>query len=95
MKITPEEVKRVATLARLQLSPEEEELLTEQLDKILQYMAKLDRLDTDKVEPLAHAVDIVNAFREDKVTNRPQTDDLLVNTPAREKNFIKVPKIIE
>ncbi|MEE9144033.1 MAG: Asp-tRNA(Asn)/Glu-tRNA(Gln) amidotransferase subunit GatC [Candidatus Binatia bacterium] len=95
MKITPEEVKRVATLARLQLSQEEEELLTEQLDKILQYMAKLDRLDTDKVEPLAHAVDIVNAFREDKVTNQPNTKDLLANTPAREKNFFKVPKIIE
>ncbi len=95
MKITPEEVKRVATLARLQLSPEEEELLTEQLDKILQYMAKLDRLDTDKVEPLAHAVDIVNAFREDKITNQPNTKDLLANTPAREKNFFKVPKIIE
>ncbi len=95
MKITPEEVKRVATLARLQLSQEEEELLTEQLDKILQYMAKLDRLDTDKVEPLAHAVDIVNAFREDKITNQPNTKDLLANTPAREKNFFKVPKIIE
>ena len=95
MKITLEEVKRVATLARLQLSPKEEELLTEQLDKILQYMAKLDRLDTDKVEPLAHAVDIVNAFREDKVTNQPNTKDLLANTPAREKNFFKVPKIIE
>ncbi len=85
----------MATLARLQLSQEEEELLTEQLDKILQYMAKLDRLDTNKVEPLAHAVDIVNAFREDKVTNQPNTKDLLANTPAREKNFFKVPKIIE
>lgn len=95
MKITLEEVKRVATLARLQLSPKEEELLTEQLDKILQYMAKLDRLDTDKVEPLAHAVDIVNAFREDKITNQPNTKNLLANTPAREKNFFKVPKIIE
>jgi len=95
MKITLEEVKRVATLARLQLSPKEEELLTEQLDKILQYMAKLDRLDTDKVEPIAHAVDIVNAFREDKITNQPNTKNLLANTPAREKNFFKVPKIIE
>lgn len=95
MKITSEEVKRVATLARLQLSQKEEELLTEQLDKILEYMAKLDRLEADKVEPLAHAVDIVNAFREDKITNQPNTKDLLANTPAREKNFFKVPKIIE
>ena len=95
MKITREEVQRVALLARLQLSPEEENLLTEQLDKILQYMEKLDRLDTAKVEPLAHAVDVVNAFREDRVTNEPEPEALLANAPAREKTFIKVPKIIE
>lgn len=52
MKITKEEVKRVATLARLELSPEEEDLLTHQLDKIFQYMEKLDQLDTTTVEPL-------------------------------------------
>ncbi|HEX9445776.1 MAG TPA: Asp-tRNA(Asn)/Glu-tRNA(Gln) amidotransferase subunit GatC [Candidatus Binatia bacterium] len=95
MKITREEVQRVALLARLQLSPDEENRLTEQLDKILQYMEKLDRLDTEKVEPLAHAVDVVNAFREDRVTNEPRPEVLLANAPAREKTFIKVPKIIE
>lgn len=95
MKITREEVQRVALLARLQLSPEEENLLTEQLDKILQYMESLNRLDTENVEPLAHAVDVVNAFREDRVVNRPQADRLLANAPGREKTFFKVPKIIE
>jgi aspartyl-tRNA(Asn)/glutamyl-tRNA(Gln) amidotransferase subunit C len=95
MKITREEVQRVALLARLQLSPEEEELLTGQLDKILQYMETLDRLDTENVEPLAHAVDVVNAFRDDRITNAPQPDNLLANAPAREKSFFKVPKIIE
>jgi aspartyl-tRNA(Asn)/glutamyl-tRNA(Gln) amidotransferase subunit C len=95
MKITREEVERVALLARLQLSPEEENQLTEQLDKILGHMEKLQRLDTENVEPLAHVVDIVNAFREDRVVNEPQPEKLLANAPAREKTFIKVPKIIE
>jgi aspartyl-tRNA(Asn)/glutamyl-tRNA(Gln) amidotransferase subunit C len=95
MKITREEVHRVATLARLQLSSEEENTLTEQLDKILQYMEKLNQLDTENVEPLAHAVDIVNAFRDDRVANEPQTESLLANAPAREQTFFKVPKIIE
>ncbi|MEK6601770.1 MAG: Asp-tRNA(Asn)/Glu-tRNA(Gln) amidotransferase subunit GatC [Candidatus Binatota bacterium] len=95
MKITREEVQRVALLARLQFSPQEEEILTGQLDKILQYMEKLNQLDTTNVEPLAHAVDIVNAFREDRVANQPSPDSLLANAPAREKDFFKVPKIIE
>jgi aspartyl-tRNA(Asn)/glutamyl-tRNA(Gln) amidotransferase subunit C len=95
MKITREEVQRVALLARLQLSPEEENQLTEQLDKILDYMEKLKQLDTEKVEPLAHVVDIVNAFRQDRVVNVPQPEKLLANAPAREKTFLKVPKIIE
>ena len=95
MKITREEVRRVALLSRLQLSPEEEELMTEQLDAILQYMEKLNRLDTEKIEPLAHAVDIVNAFREDRVVHEAQPGLLLANAPAKEKSFFKVPKIIE
>lgn len=95
MKITREEVSHVASLARLQLTAEEEEMLTEQLDKILQYVAKLDQLDTSNVEPLAHAVDIVNAFRDDRAVPWPSTDELLSNAPARDNNFLKVPKIIE
>ena len=95
MRLTREEVKRVAALARLKFSPEEEEVLTEQLDKILKYMEKLNQLDTGGVEPLAHVVDIVNAFREDEITHQPNTEALLTNAPARERNFFKVPKIIE
>ena len=95
MNITKEDVERVALLARLELSSEEKELFAEQLDKIFHHIEKLTQLDTENVEPLAHAVDIVNAFREDRVVNRPSTDSLLANAPAREENFFKVPKIIE
>ena len=95
MKITADEVRRVAALARLELSPDDEQLLTSQLDKILQYVDKLNKVDTDKVEPLAHVIDIVNAFRDDRATSRPSPDDLLANAPEKEKDFLKVPKIIE
>jgi len=95
MKITRDEVKRVALLARLELSAEEENRLTEQLDNILQYMEKLGALDTANDEPLAHAVEMLNAFREDRVTNEPRPEALLANAPERENNFLKVPKVIE
>ncbi len=95
MKITREEVRKVGLLARLELAPAEEQLLTEQMDKILQYMEKLNTLDTLNVEPLAHAVDIINGFREDKIVHQPSTEALLSNAPERQGNFFKVPKIIE
>jgi aspartyl-tRNA(Asn)/glutamyl-tRNA(Gln) amidotransferase subunit C len=95
MKLTREEVRKVATLARLHLTAEEEERLTEQLDTILRYMEKLNQLDTSEVEPFTHAVDVVNAFREDKVTNHPNAEALLVNAPDKDQTFFKVPKIIE
>jgi aspartyl-tRNA(Asn)/glutamyl-tRNA(Gln) amidotransferase subunit C len=95
MKLTRDDVHRVAALARLRLTAEEESRLTDELDKILQYMAKLDQLDTSQVEPLVHAVDRVNPLREDRVTSQPNPDAILANAPARHDNFFRVPKIIE
>ena len=95
MTLTRQEIQKVATLARLHLTAEEEESLTEQLDAILRYMEKLNQLDTSRVEPFTHAVDVVNAFREDKVTNHPNAHALLVNAPDKDRTFFKVPKIIE
>ena len=95
MKITREEVQRVALLARLRLTPQEESQLTEQLDHILVYMEKLAELDTSNVEPFSHAVGAVNAVREDTVTNRPNAEALLANAPDRDATYFKVPKIIE
>lgn len=95
MKLTRDEIRRIAALARLRLSADEEAQLTEQLSRILQYMDKLNQLDTSRVEPLAHTVDIVNAFRQDKVTNQPNPEAILANAPAKDQTFFKVPKIIE
>jgi aspartyl-tRNA(Asn)/glutamyl-tRNA(Gln) amidotransferase subunit C len=58
-------------------------------------MEKLNELDTEKVEPFSHAIDAVNSWREDAVTNRPDTDGLLANAPDRDGTSFKVPKIIE
>lgn len=95
MKITSEEVRHAAVLARLDLTPDEQERLTGQLGRILDYMDKLNELDTDGVEPMSHAVDAANVLRPDRVTNQPQTEALLENAPARDQDFLSVPKIIE
>ena len=95
MKLTRDEVQRVAVLARLRLTPKEETQLTQQLDHILAYMEKLAELDTSNMESFSHAVDAVNVLREDQVTNRSNADALLANAPDRDNSFFKVPKIIE
>ncbi len=85
----------MATLARLDLTPDEQEQLAGQLDRILEYMDKLNELDTDGVEPMSHAVDVVNVLRPDRAVNEPRTEALLSNAPARDDDFLSVPKIIE
>jgi len=67
MKITGKVVEYVAHLARLELGPEEIDLYTQQLDRILAYMDQLNALDTTGIEPTTHAIPLVNVFREDTV----------------------------
>ena len=95
MKLTREDVTRVAQLARLRFLPEELDQLTLELQSILQYMDKLREIDTSAIELFTQAVESSNPFREDVVTNTPNTDAMLANAPARAKTFFKVPKIIE
>jgi aspartyl-tRNA(Asn)/glutamyl-tRNA(Gln) amidotransferase subunit C len=95
MKLTREQVQHVALLARLRLTPAEEAELTEQLDRILAYMEKLNELDTTNVAPFSHSAEEVNAVRDDVVTSRPDPGELLANAPDRDGSFFKVPKIIE
>ena len=95
MKLSSAEVARVATLARLRLTADEEAQMADQLGQILDYIDKLKVLDTESVEPFSHATDHANALREDRVTNQPDPDTLLANAPDRDGPFFKVPKIIE
>ena len=95
MALSRDAVRRIALLARLELSEEDEIAFTEQLDHILQYFEKLKELDTEAVEPTAHVVPVGEAYRDDIVTNPPAPEELRANAPARDGDFFKVPKIIE
>jgi aspartyl-tRNA(Asn)/glutamyl-tRNA(Gln) amidotransferase subunit C len=95
VKITTDEVRHVAMLARLALTPEEEAGLSATLDDILTYIAKLEELDTSAIEPTAHVHDIAAPWREDRVVNTPEVDALLENAPDRDHDLFRVPKIIE
>ncbi len=94
MALTREEVIHVAQLARLSLRPEEIELFTRQLNDILEYVAKLQELDTAGVLPLAHVIPVSNAFREDMVEVGLNRELALENAPAREEGSFVVPRVI-
>lgn len=95
MKLSVEQVRSVAALARLELAPGEVERLREDLSAILTYVEKLAELDTKTVEPTSHVVSVEPSFRQDEVTNRPAPEDALANAPERERTFFVVPSIIE
>jgi aspartyl-tRNA(Asn)/glutamyl-tRNA(Gln) amidotransferase subunit C len=95
MKITQEEVLHVANLARLDLRADEVEKLTSQLSSILDYVEKLGELNLEGVEPMAHVLEIVNAFREDEPRPSFPNDAILGNAPEAEGDCFKVPKVIE
>jgi aspartyl-tRNA(Asn)/glutamyl-tRNA(Gln) amidotransferase subunit C len=89
------DVKYVAHLARLHLTPDEEKKLGAQLDGILGYIEKLKELDVAGVEPTAHAVPLVNVTRPDEVRPSLPHDDALRNAPAQAGGLFIVPKIVE
>ena len=95
MKITREEIEHVARLARLELSEQEKEMFTGQMDAILAYVDKLNELETGGIVPTSHAVPMENAFRDDVVAESFGADRALLNAPDRSDDFFRVPKVIE
>ena len=93
-KITSQDVLKVAKLSRLEISDSEVELFTSQLEKILGYVAQLEKVDTSNVEPTTRAVEVVNVVREDSMTSTKVREELLELAPQREGEFFKVPKIL-
>ena len=89
------DVKYVAHLARLALTPEEEKKLGAQLGNILGYIEKLRELDVTNVEPTAHAVPMVNVTRADEVRPSLAHEDALRNAPRQANGLFIVPKIVE
>lgn len=94
-RITTEEVRHIAHLARLKLSEEEISRFGSQLDSILGYVRKLDEVDTTNVEPTAHPLPVCNVFRDDTPASSLTPDAALANAPASDTPFFKVPKVLD
>ena len=93
-KITKDEVKKVANLARLELNDHQIKNHAEQLEKILEYIKQLEKIDTCNVPCTTRAIEVINIFRKDEKYNSDCTKELLELGPSRENNYFKVPKII-
>jgi len=95
MTITKEEVVQVAHLARLDVDEASIDALAGQIAQILEYVDTLRQVDTEGIPPTAHALAVVNAFREDAPAGHLPNDQALANAPAGEDGMFVVPKIIE
>lgn len=84
----------VANLSRLHLEGEEIDRFADQISRILEYVASLEKVDTTGVEPTTHAISLTNAFREDHETGSIDRDRALANAPEQEDGTFTVPKII-
>jgi aspartyl-tRNA(Asn)/glutamyl-tRNA(Gln) amidotransferase subunit C len=93
-KITPQEMKKVARLARLELDEGRLTKLTSQLEGILDYVAKIQKLDVSGVEPMAHALPLHNVLREDVVEPSLPLDKVLANAPDTDGPSFKVPRVL-
>jgi aspartyl-tRNA(Asn)/glutamyl-tRNA(Gln) amidotransferase subunit C len=87
-------IERVAELARLNLKPEEKQKLEKELGAILDYVKKLEALDTKGVEPTSHVLNMENVFRADEVKPSKAAEKALEHAPQAEGTFFKVPKIV-
>ncbi len=93
--LTSEQVKHVAKLARLRLPADAVEGYRRELSNILQYVEKLQKIDVEGVEPMAHPLPITNRLGEDEVTEPMPREALLRNAPAVEGAFLAVPKVLD
>jgi aspartyl-tRNA(Asn)/glutamyl-tRNA(Gln) amidotransferase subunit C len=89
------DIKYVAHLARIHLTPEEETRFGAQLGQVLTYIEKLNQLDVTAVEPTAHAVPMINVMRPDEVRPSLPHDEAMRNAPAKANGLFMVPKIVE
>ncbi|MEZ4357428.1 MAG: Asp-tRNA(Asn)/Glu-tRNA(Gln) amidotransferase subunit GatC [Eubacteriales bacterium] len=95
MKITKEEVKRIAVLSRLKLNEDEETRIAKNLENILAHAKKIDDLDTKDVPPTAHVLNVKNVFREDLEEKGLSIDKVLLNAPESGYGCFIVPKVLE
>jgi len=93
-RISKKEVEHIAWLARIELSEEEKDLFSKQFDDILRFFEKIDEVDTERVPPTYHVLDLVNVYREDEVSPSLPIEETLKSAPKRERRFLKAPRIV-
>lgn len=93
-KLTEAQVRHVAKLSRLKLSDEQVHFFSDQLTHVLAYISKLNELDVEGVEPMAHATDMTNRFRDDEPAAGLPVEAALRNAPDADPPFFKVPKVL-
>lgn len=94
-RISEEQVKHVAHLARLSITDEEAVKFTQQLDAIISFAEQLNELDTENVKPTSHVLDMKNVLREDKPDKGLPVEEVLKNAPDKEEGQFSVPSILE
>jgi len=94
MSLSREDVEKVALLARLRLSDEEVATMTEQLGRIVEYVEQLNELNTEDVQPMAHAVELANVLAEDVVAPSLPREEALANAPKRDDECYRVPAVL-
>ncbi len=94
MSLSKEDVQRVSLLARLKLSDDELSTMTEQLGQIVNYIDKLSELDTEGVEPMAHALDLTNALVDDEPHESLPREMALQNAPRSDDECFRVPAVL-
>lgn len=92
--ISDETIEYVGILAKLELSGEEREQAKRDMGRMLDYIDKLNELDTTGVEPMSHVFPAQNVFREDVVTNGDESEEMLRNAPSRKDNMFAVPNVM-
>ena len=95
MSLSPDEVRRIARLARIALQPDESAAVTERLNGVLAMVEQIRRVDTAGIEPMAHAQDVTQPLREDSVTETDQRELYQSVAPAVEEGLYLVPKVVE
>jgi len=94
-KISKEDVQRVALLSRIDMTEEEVELFQTQLERILEYMDKLNELNTDEIDPMASVMGLSDVFRDDEVRPSLSCEEAIANAPEKTHDSFKVPTIVE
>lgn len=91
--ITREEVEHIAELAKIELTEDEKNTFSDQLDRILEYFKKIDELELEGVEPTTHVMDVYNVFRKDEERESLPQEEVLENAPEKEDDYIKAPRV--